>query len=64
MYVGTIFFYLYLPETKGKTLQEIEDFFAGRTKSLQNKSKKNFNKNLEKEPASLLHTSAKDIYLQ
>lgn len=34
-FVGTIFFYLCLPETKGKTLQEIEDYFSGRTKSLK-----------------------------
>uniref|UniRef100_A0A6E8VUK9 Facilitated trehalose transporter Tret1 n=1 Tax=Anopheles coluzzii TaxID=1518534 RepID=A0A6E8VUK9_ANOCL len=34
-FVGTIFFYLCLPETKGKTLQEIEDYFSGRTKTLK-----------------------------
>lgn len=29
-----MFFYYCLPETKGKTLQEIEDYFSGRTASL------------------------------
>lgn len=33
--LGTIFFYIYLPETKGRSLQEIEDYFSGRTKTLK-----------------------------
>ncbi|CAK9833643.1 Facilitated trehalose transporter Tret1 [Anthophora retusa] len=33
--LGTIYFYLCLPETKGKTLQEIEDYFSGRNSSLK-----------------------------
>jgi hypothetical protein len=30
--IGTVFIYLYLPETHGKTLKEIEDFFRGNRK--------------------------------
>jgi len=31
--IGTVFFYFHLPETRGKTLQEIEDYFSGRISS-------------------------------
>ncbi|XP_032669321.1 facilitated trehalose transporter Tret1-like isoform X2 [Odontomachus brunneus] len=31
---GTIYFYMCLPETKGRTLQEIEDYFSGRGSTL------------------------------
>uniref|UniRef100_A0A7G3AKB0 Putative facilitated trehalose transporter tret1-2 n=1 Tax=Lutzomyia longipalpis TaxID=7200 RepID=A0A7G3AKB0_LUTLO len=34
---GCIFFYKCLPETKGKSLQEIEDYFSGRIKTLKTK---------------------------
>lgn len=33
--LGTIYFYICLPETKNKTLQEIEDYFSGRNNNLQ-----------------------------
>ncbi|XP_014241814.1 facilitated trehalose transporter Tret1-like [Cimex lectularius] len=42
--LGTIFFYAFLPETKGRTLQDIEDYFSGRTKSLKNPTKPSSNK--------------------
>lgn len=53
-FLGTIFFYFCLPETKGKTLQEIEDYFSGRITSLKTKkvdkaektALSNFDKNL------------------
>ncbi|XP_011149996.1 facilitated trehalose transporter Tret1 isoform X2 [Harpegnathos saltator] len=32
--LGTIYFYICLPETKGRTLQEIEDYFSGRGDTL------------------------------
>ncbi|XP_012233749.1 facilitated trehalose transporter Tret1 isoform X2 [Linepithema humile] len=37
---GTIYFYLCLPETKGKTLQEIEDYFSGRANNLTSMNNK------------------------
>lgn len=43
--LGTIFFYAYLPETKGRTLQEIEDYFSGRTQTLKPPKKDKVNNN-------------------
>ncbi|XP_031616804.1 facilitated trehalose transporter Tret1-like isoform X2 [Contarinia nasturtii] len=46
--VGTIFYYFFLPETRGKTLQEIEDYFSGRSTTLKTKKQtaSNFNINI------------------
>lgn len=49
LFPGTLFYYFYLPETKGKTLQEIEDYFSGRTTTLKTKkpvAPSNFNINI------------------
>ncbi|XP_046416644.1 facilitated trehalose transporter Tret1-2 homolog isoform X1 [Neodiprion fabricii] len=32
--LGTVYLYIFLPETKGRSLQEIEDYYSGRTKTL------------------------------
>lgn len=41
-----MFFYVYLPETKGKTLQEIEDYFSGRISTLKTAKPVKTNNNL------------------
>ncbi|XP_059469544.1 facilitated trehalose transporter Tret1-2 homolog isoform X2 [Neocloeon triangulifer] len=38
--VGTLFFYFFLPETKGRSLEEIEDYFAGRRSTLDSPKKR------------------------
>ncbi|CAO1310729.1 unnamed protein product [Diamesa hyperborea] len=54
--LGTVFLYLWLPETKGKTLQEIEDYFSGRISSLNTKKSPingNINNNINQKSAVL-----------
>ncbi|XP_046674977.1 facilitated trehalose transporter Tret1-like [Homalodisca vitripennis] len=46
--LATIFFYLFLPETQGRTLQEIEDYFSGRTKTLGPSKDTTNNNNVKK----------------
>uniref|UniRef100_A0A1B6L1E3 Major facilitator superfamily (MFS) profile domain-containing protein n=1 Tax=Graphocephala atropunctata TaxID=36148 RepID=A0A1B6L1E3_9HEMI len=45
--LATIFFYCFLPETQGRTLQEIEDYFSGRTKTLGPPKKDSTNNNVK-----------------
>ncbi|XP_054266614.1 facilitated trehalose transporter Tret1-like [Macrosteles quadrilineatus] len=42
--LGTIYFYLYLPETKGRTLQEIEEYFCSKDKGMTTNPTNNNNK--------------------
>lgn len=43
--VGTIYLYFFLVETKGKTLQDIEDYYSGRSNSMSpNKTRAQVNK--------------------
>lgn len=46
--MGTVLLYSYLPETRGRTLQEIEDYFSGRLEKLGSNVSSNEPANCEK----------------
>ncbi|CAH0388939.1 unnamed protein product [Bemisia tabaci] len=51
--LGTVYFYACLPETKGRSLQEIEDFFSGRRESLAPDAKRRIVNNNNNRPTIL-----------
>ncbi|XP_018306701.1 facilitated trehalose transporter Tret1 isoform X1 [Mycetomoellerius zeteki] len=51
---GTIYFYICLPETKDRTLQEIEDYFSGRSNALMTGRMSNKPKVLEIKKGQIL----------